>query len=246
MERQKATYLDVMKALLDKGADANGRIRSHPWYMVYTGCGNRNCGLADTSGSTAFWRAAYSVDLDAMKLLVSYGADPNIATMAPAAPIRRGGGECAPGSGRPRCPDARRRPGALHGATDSARRSRCVPRPRGSRCGIRRGLRGQRPPPCAGRLDAGHQVPGRGTGRRRQRPRQRRLHTAAPRGRTWRQPDDPLPGVEGRRRHAPWRAAARPPRTWPTARCSACRPFPETVALLEKLGSRNNHKCASC
>jgi ankyrin repeat protein len=23
-------------------------------------------------------------------------------------------------------------------------------------------------------------------------------------------------------------------------------PFPETVALLEKLGSKNNHRCASC
>ena len=23
-------------------------------------------------------------------------------------------------------------------------------------------------------------------------------------------------------------------------------PFPETVALLEKLGSKNNHKCKSC
>jgi ankyrin repeat protein len=23
-------------------------------------------------------------------------------------------------------------------------------------------------------------------------------------------------------------------------------PFPETVALLEKLGSKNNHKCVSC
>jgi uncharacterized protein len=67
MERQTATYLDVMKALLDKGADPNLRMRSHPWYLVYTGCGNRNCGLADTTGSTAFWRAAYSVDLEAMR-----------------------------------------------------------------------------------------------------------------------------------------------------------------------------------
>jgi ankyrin repeat protein len=90
LELQKATYLDVMQALLEKGADPNGRIRSHPWIMVYTGCGNRNCGLADTSGSTAFWRAAYSTDLEAMRLLVQHGADPNIPTIAPRAPIRRG------------------------------------------------------------------------------------------------------------------------------------------------------------
>ena len=91
MELQKHTYLEVMKALLDKGADVNHRISSHPWYLVYTGCGNRNCGLADTTGSTAFWRAAYGTDLMAMKLLVAYGADPDIPTTAPRAQIRRGG-----------------------------------------------------------------------------------------------------------------------------------------------------------
>jgi ankyrin repeat protein len=92
MELQKHTYLEVMQALLDKGANVNHRISSHPWYLVYTGCGNRNCGLADTTGSTAFWRAAYGTDLMAMKLLVAYGADPNIPTTAPQQQIRRGGG----------------------------------------------------------------------------------------------------------------------------------------------------------
>ena len=92
MELQKHTYLEVMQALLDQGANPDHRIGSHPWYLVYTGCGNRNCGLADTAGSTAFWRAAYGTDLMAMKLLVAYGADPNIATMAPAQQVRRGGG----------------------------------------------------------------------------------------------------------------------------------------------------------
>ena len=92
MELQKSTYLEVMQALLDKGADPNHRIMSHPWYLVYTGCGNRNCGLADTSGSTAFWRAAYGVDVMAMKLLMAYGADPNIPTFAPRERPQRGGG----------------------------------------------------------------------------------------------------------------------------------------------------------
>jgi ankyrin repeat protein len=98
MELQKASYLQVMEALLKAGADPNGRIQAHPWYMVYTGCGNRNCGLADNSGSTPFWRAAYSVDLDAMKLLVKYGADSNIPTIAPQQAVRRGGGG-PPGAG---------------------------------------------------------------------------------------------------------------------------------------------------
>ena len=39
-EQQKHTYLEVMEALLKTGADVNARITSHPWIMVYTGCGN--------------------------------------------------------------------------------------------------------------------------------------------------------------------------------------------------------------
>ncbi len=66
--------------------------------MVYSGCGNRNCGLADTSGSTAFWRAAYSTDVEAMRLLVKHGADANIPSMAPKAAVRRGPEGGGPGS----------------------------------------------------------------------------------------------------------------------------------------------------
>ncbi len=88
---QQATYLDVMAALLDAGADPNVQVTRHPWYMVYSGCGNRNCGLVDTRGSTAFWRAAYATDLPAMRLLVEHGADPDIPTLAPPPRRARGG-----------------------------------------------------------------------------------------------------------------------------------------------------------
>ena len=86
---QKATYLDLTEALLEAGADPDARLTKHPWYMVYTGCGNRNCGLEDTNGSTAFWRAAYATDVEAMRVLVEYGADSSTPTKAP--PPRRTG-----------------------------------------------------------------------------------------------------------------------------------------------------------
>ena len=84
---QTATYLDVMEALLKAGADPNVRLSLHPWYMEYSGCGNRNCGLVDTEGATAFWRAAYATDVAAMRLLIAHGADPHVPTKAP--PRRR-------------------------------------------------------------------------------------------------------------------------------------------------------------
>ena len=88
MGLQKATYLDVMRALLEAGADPDARLTVHPWYMEYSGCGNSNCGLVNTEGATAFWRAAYATDVDAMRLLAAHGADPSVSTLAPA-PRRR-------------------------------------------------------------------------------------------------------------------------------------------------------------
>ncbi len=96
---QTASYLDVMRALLEAGADPDARITKHPWYMVYSGCGNANCGLVNTEGATAFWRAAYATDVAAMQLLVEYGADPHIPTKAPA-PRRRRGGTTADNTGK--------------------------------------------------------------------------------------------------------------------------------------------------
>ncbi|MEO2123185.1 MAG: ankyrin repeat domain-containing protein [bacterium] len=86
---QNATYMEVLEALLQDGAEPDARTAMHPWYMVYGGCGNRNCGLVDTKGSTAFWRAAYGADVEAMRLLAKYGADPNIPTIAPEQRQRR-------------------------------------------------------------------------------------------------------------------------------------------------------------
>ena len=76
---QKTTYLDYMKRLLDKGADPNQRVRKKVWYTGY----NFDQSGVDEVGATAFWRAAYGADVDAMKLLLSYGADPSIGTIKP-------------------------------------------------------------------------------------------------------------------------------------------------------------------
>jgi ankyrin repeat protein len=75
--QQSRTYLDVMKRLLDRGADPNARVYRKVWYSSY----NFDQSGVDEAGATVFWRAAYAADLAAMKLLVSYGADPSIPTM---------------------------------------------------------------------------------------------------------------------------------------------------------------------
>lgn len=82
-EAQSVGYLEVLEALLEAGADPNERLTLHPWYMEYTGCGNGNCGLIDNNGATPFLRAAYATDVEAMRLLYRWGADPHIATKAP-------------------------------------------------------------------------------------------------------------------------------------------------------------------
>jgi uncharacterized protein len=76
-EQQQLSYLDMMQALLEKGADPNARLRRTVWDSQY----DFDQSGIDEAGATAFWRAAYADDIDAMKLLVKYGADINLATM---------------------------------------------------------------------------------------------------------------------------------------------------------------------
>jgi len=78
--QQQITYLDFMKALLDKGADPNTRLTKKVWYSEY----NFDLAGVDEVGATPFWRAAFAGDVPAMQLLFDHGADPNIYTMRPA------------------------------------------------------------------------------------------------------------------------------------------------------------------
>ena len=84
--RQNATHLDMLEALLEAGADPNVRLKAHLWFMEYTFGVLRGSGI-NLQGATPFWRAAYALDVDAMRLLMEHGADPDIPTMKP--PQRR-------------------------------------------------------------------------------------------------------------------------------------------------------------
>ena len=74
--QQQTTYLDLMELLLEAGADPNEQTQTHIWYAAY------NAGRmgVDFTGATPFWRAAYAADVAAMRLLVDNGADPDIWT----------------------------------------------------------------------------------------------------------------------------------------------------------------------
>jgi ankyrin repeat protein len=245
MEQQKATYLDVMKALLAKGADPDARLKTHPWYLVYSGCGNRNCGLADTAGSTAFWRAAYATDLEAMKLLVAAGADPNIPTVAPNVPVRRGPGGPPAGAGGPIAPTAEA----------NQARFNAMPVPAGgpgalaihAAAGVEYGEgfagNAHRHAPDAWMAVMTYLVEElHADVNARDNDGYTPLHHAAARG------DNEMINYLVSK-GADVTAVARSGQTTadmangPVQRIS---PYPATVALLEKLGSKNSHKCVSC
>ena len=83
--QQETTYLQLMEELLLAGADPNQRTGTHIWYAAY------NAGRmgVDFAGATPFWRAAYAQDVEAMKLLVKYGADHDVWTWNIIDPRRR-------------------------------------------------------------------------------------------------------------------------------------------------------------
>ena len=72
-------------ALLYAGANVNARLRHTLWFTTY----NRDLLGVDRAGATPFWCAAHATDVPAMKLLLEYGADPDLPTIKVS---QRGGG----------------------------------------------------------------------------------------------------------------------------------------------------------
>jgi ankyrin repeat protein len=256
---QKATYLDVMEALLKAGAKPDTRTNVHPWYMVYTGCGNGNCGLEDTQGSTAFWRAAYATDVAAMKLLVKYGADPNIPTKS-AGPRQGFGGGGGPEVPEPDAPTPLQpvAPGlwpatAIRGLGPDpsglpqvpAGGPAVYPIQAAAGVGYGEGFAGNahRHAPDAWLAAVKYLVEElKADVNSRDADGYTALHHAAARGDNelilWLVSKGADVTVVSRRGQTVADMA-----NGPVSRVS---PFPETVALLEKLGSKNSHKCITC
>jgi ankyrin repeat protein len=86
--QEKITYLELMKALLEKGANPNARLAKKLWFRSLT----HDQHWVTTAGATAFWRAAQSSDVPAMTVLVEGGADPKIPTIAGTTPLMAAAG----------------------------------------------------------------------------------------------------------------------------------------------------------
>jgi uncharacterized protein len=86
--QETITHVELMKALLDKGANPNARLTKKLWFRSLT----HDQHWVTTAGATAFWRAAQSSDVPAMKVLIAGGADPKIATLPGTTPLMAAAG----------------------------------------------------------------------------------------------------------------------------------------------------------
>jgi ankyrin repeat protein len=226
---QKMSYLDYMKKLLDKGADPNVRLTKKVWYSGY----NFDLSGVDEVGATPFWRAAYGADVEAMKLLVSYGADPWIPTAKPPGRPRTGDADIrrtVDVSGLPEIPVGGPGVPALLAATgvgysegfaaNSHRYS-----PGGMLAAVKYMIE-----------ELGMDV------NMRDHEGSTALHHAATRG------DNEMILYLVEKGADPTAVNREGQTTVDMANGPVQRtqPFPETIALLEKLGAKNNHKCVSC
>ena len=87
-DQEKVTHLDLMKALLEHGADPNARLKKKLWFSP----SSHNQMWINPVGATAFWRAAQATDVAAMRLLAEHGADPKINAQSGTTPLMMAAG----------------------------------------------------------------------------------------------------------------------------------------------------------
>jgi ankyrin repeat protein len=228
--QQRITYLDFMKALLDKGANPNLRLTRKVWYSEY----NFDLAGVDEIGATPLWRAAFAGDVPAMALLMEHGADPNIPTMRPAGRQRLGdSGEVRQAAdvsnkppvplGGPGVPVLQAASGVGFGEGFAANSH--IHSPAGFLPGIKYLVE------VAG-ADVNAVDHDGNTA----------LHHAAARG-----DNDSIlylvsKGADVTKVNREGQTVA----DMANGPVQRTQPYPETLKLLEKLGSKNNHKCVSC
>lgn len=217
--QQKTTYLELMTALLEHGAKPNIQIKKKLWYNGY----NFDLSGVDETGSTPFWRAAQATDLAAMGLLLHWGSDPTIVTSPRE---RRGRKQPSPGG------DAAKAGGASPGVNALQ-----VAAGTGWDGNFNANAPGGWMPSVKFLVEElGFDV--NAADNKGSTP----LHYAAARG------DNEMilylvsKGANVRAVNTAGQTVA-DMANGPTNRV---QPFPETIALLEKLGSKNNHRCVSC
>jgi ankyrin repeat protein len=228
--QQDVTYLDLMRAFLDAGVDPNVQLTKPLWFTTFGDDYLR----VDRTGATPFWRAAYALDLDAMRLLVAYGADPNIPTMkSPRRSYRGGNRQAVPredASGLPPVPVGGPGSWPIHAASG-------IGFGEGFAANIHRHAPDGWLPAVTYLVDElGADVNARDHNG------YTALHHAASRG------DDELVLFLLERGADVMVVSRRGQTTVDMANGPVQRitPFPTTIALLEGLGARNNHNCVGC
>lgn len=231
--QQETSYLDLMRLLLDAGAAPNERTTTHVWYAAY------NAGRmgVDFTGATPFWRAAYARDVEAMKLLVEYGADPNLWTLK--LPVRRRFGDFI----LPRPDPEEEDPSGLDPVPVGGPAVHPLHAAAGVGFGTSRVAQQHRSVPGGALPSLKYMIEELGVDANlRDADGFNAIHHSAARG------DNETilylvsQGVDvtaiSRRGHTTADMANSPEQRQ--------QPIPETVALLEKLGSANNHNCRAC
>ena len=228
--QQQTSYLELITILLDKGADPNARLKMKVWYSGYS----FDLSGVDEIGASVFWRAAYASDVAAMRMLVAAGADPNVPTMKPAGRARFGDmleqREVVDLSGLPPAPIGGPSVNALHVAA-------------GVGYGEGFGANSHRFAPTGMLAAVKYLVEEVGLDvNAADHEGNTALHHAASRG-------DNEMILYLVSKGANVKAVDREGRTtadMANGPVQRIQPFPETIALLEKLGAKNNHKCISC